>query len=126
MARHLVLFLVVVILGSCAAQSNYELQGLDQLYPENREYPPKATLDGKVTELDTLLPQISLNRTKAVLNCEAGSMHVELRFKEPFYGIAYSDFDRNSACFVKGNGLQTTTLELPLKGCGTRQVSQFD
>ena len=113
--------MAAVTLGSCTPQSNYAIQGIDQEYTEG--LPPKATLDGKVTELDTLQPTIKLNRTQAVLNCAAGSMHVELQFKEPFYGIAYSDFDRNSACYARGNGLPTVTLELPLKGCGTRQVS---
>lgn len=103
-----------------ASQSNYALQALDVEYGSG--LPQTATLDGKVTELDTLKPQISLNRTSAVLNCAAGSMHVQLKFKQPFYGIAYSDFDRNSACFTQGSGDITATLEFPLKGCGTKQV----
>jgi hypothetical protein len=49
-------------------------------------------------------------------------MQVELKFKEPFFGIAYADFDRNSACQVVGKGAISYTLELPLKGCGTKQV----
>lgn len=43
-------------------------------------------------------------------------MDVELKFEEPFYGVAYADFDRNSACMVKGRGLTNAKLELPLKG----------
>jgi hypothetical protein len=102
------------------SQSNYALQAIDVEYGNG--LPQTATLDGKVTELDTLQPQINLNRTSAVLNCAAGSMHVQLKFKQPFYGIAYSDFDRNSACYTQGTGDITATLELPLKGCGTKQV----
>jgi hypothetical protein len=101
------------------AQSNYALQGNDIEYGVG--LPPTATLDGKVTELDSLKPQITLNRTSADLNCAAGSMLVQLKFKDRFYGIAYSDFDRNSACSTSGNGDVTATLELPLKGCGTKQ-----
>lgn len=78
----------------------------------------------QVTKLDDLSPIIFLNRTKAALNCAAGSMQVDLKFNEKFYGLAYADFDRNSACNIQGKGDLTYRLELPLKGCGTRQVSQ--
>lgn len=50
-------------------------------------------------------------------------MQVDLKFNEKFYGLAYADFDRNSACNIQGKGDLTYRLELPLKGCGTRQVS---
>lgn len=86
--------------------------------------PEQATLDGKVTKLDDLSPVILLNRTTATLDCEAGSMKVDMKFKEKFYGIAYADFDRNSACQVAGKGGLSYKLELPLKGCGTKQVSK--
>ncbi|KAL4701999.1 hypothetical protein ACJJTC_002779 [Scirpophaga incertulas] len=46
---------------------------------------------------------------------------MELKFHEKFYGIAYADFDRHSACQVRGKGALSYRLELPLKGCGTRQ-----
>ncbi|XP_030751220.1 uncharacterized protein LOC115878769 isoform X1 [Sitophilus oryzae] len=105
------------------AQSNYADQA------NNIEYhgdglPPEATLDGKVTKLDDLSPVIFLNRTKAALNCAAGSMQVELKFNNKFYGIAYADFDRNSACQIAGKGGLSYKLELPLKGCGTKQEPQ--
>lgn len=48
-----------------------------------------------------------------------------MKFNEPFFGIVYADFDRNSACQVAGSGNLTYHLELPLKGCGTVQVSRF-
>lgn len=76
-----------------------------------------------MTKLDDLSPIIFLNRTKAALNCGAGSMQVDLKFNEKFYGIAYADFDRNSACQIQGKGDLSYRLELPLKGCGTRQVN---
>lgn len=76
----------------------------------------------KVTKLDDLSPIIFLNRTKAALNCAAGSMQIDLKFSEKFFGIAYADFDRNSACQVLGKGDSNYRLELPLKGCGTKQV----
>jgi len=47
---------------------------------------------------------------------------IELKFEEPFYGRAYADFDRSSACMVTGKGNNTARIDLPLKGCGTRQV----
>lgn len=47
-----------------------------------------------------------------------------MKFKEPFYGTVYADFDRNSACQISGNGALKYDLELPLKGCGTKQVCQ--
>lgn len=48
-----------------------------------------------------------------------------MKFTEPFFGLAYADFDRNSACQTLGKGELSVRLELPLKGCGTRQVSIF-
>ena len=49
-------------------------------------------------------------------------MDVEMTFREPFFGIVYADFDRNSACKITGNGKFQETIKLPLKGCGTLQV----
>lgn len=85
----------------------------------------KNLISFQVTKLDDLSPIIFLNRTKAALNCAAGSMQVDLKFNEKFYGLAYADFDRNSACNIQGKGDLTYRLELPLKGCGTRQVSSL-
>jgi hypothetical protein len=103
------------------SQSNYASHANDVAYT-GEGLPDSATLDGKVTKLDDLSSVIFLNRTKATLNCGAGSMQVELKFNEPFFGIAYADFDRNSACQVAGKGGISYSLELPLKGCGTKQV----
>lgn len=47
---------------------------------------------------------------------------MEMKFNEPFFGLAYADFDRNSACQILGKGELSYKLELPLKGCGTKQV----
>lgn len=49
-----------------------------------------------------------------------------MKFNEPFFGLAYADFDRNSACQVLGKGENSARLELPLKGCGTKQVFSPD
>lgn len=46
-----------------------------------------------------------------------------MKFNEPFFGLAYADFDRNSACQILGKGELSYRLELPLKGCGTKQVN---
>ncbi|XP_076663502.1 zona pellucida domain protein papillote isoform X1 [Andrena cerasifolii] len=104
------------------SQSNYASQGNSIEYQPG--LPPSTVLDGKVTKLDDISSMIFLNRTKAYLNCSQGSMQVELKFEEPFYGVAYADFDRNSACIFKGRGSTNAKLELPLKGCGTRQDPQ--
>nr|XP_033330515.1 uncharacterized protein LOC117222743 [Megalopta genalis]XP_033330516.1 uncharacterized protein LOC117222743 [Megalopta genalis] len=104
------------------SQSNYASQGNSIEYQPG--LPPSTILNGKVTKLDDVSSMIFLNRTKAYLNCSQGSMQVELKFEEPFYGVAYADFDRNSACIFKGRGSTSAKLELPLKGCGTRQDPQ--
>ncbi|KAK4881593.1 hypothetical protein RN001_004912 [Aquatica leii] len=122
MAQYIII-LLVCLWSYAASQSNYADQA------NNIEYvgeglPQFSTLDGKVTKLDDLSPVIFLNRTKAALNCAAGSMQIELKFNDKFYGIAYADFDRNSACQVAGKGATSYKLELPLKGCGTKQDPQ--
>lgn len=118
----LMLLVGLFIFNEIQAQSNYASQGNSIEYQPG--LPPTTILDGKVTKLDELSPIIFLNRTKAYLNCGQGSMQVELKFDEPFYGVAYADFDRNSACMVKGRGFAQAELELPLKGCGTKQDPQ--
>ncbi|XP_043274747.1 uncharacterized protein pot isoform X2 [Venturia canescens] len=122
MLSHLISLLLAIGLHGVSSQSNYASQGNSIEYQPG--LPPSTVLDGKVTKLDDIQPIIFLNRTKAYLNCGQGSMEVELKFEEPFYGRAYADFDRNSACMVKGRGLDHATLELPLKGCGTKQDPQ--
>jgi len=110
------------LLGVCAGspQSNYDLQALSVEY-EGAGLPEFGTLNGTVTELDTLSSTINLNRTDAALNCSSGFMSIELTFRQKFYGIVYADYDRNSACKVSGNGEEKTKIQLPLKGCGTVQ-----
>lgn len=102
------------------SQSNYASQGNSIEYQPG--LPPNTVLDGKVTNLDDISSTIFLNRTKAYLNCGQGSMEVELEFKEPFHGVAYADFDRNSACIFKGRGATTAKLELPLKGTSLYRI----
>lgn len=116
--------LLVSLAALATGQSNYANHGNSIEYTPGGGLPEQATLDGKVTKLDDLSPVIFLNRTKAALNCAAGSMEAELKFEEPFYGIAYADFNRNSACFVSGNGNLTYKIEMPLKGCGSIQVTK--
>ncbi|CAK1548082.1 unnamed protein product [Leptosia nina] len=111
---------VAILLVGVQAQSNYGSQANNVEY-QGDGLPEQTVLDGKVTKLDDLSPVIFLNRTRAALNCAAGSMQIELKFNEKFYGIAYADFDRNSACQVAGKGATSYKLELPLKGCGTKQ-----
>ncbi|KAJ8927330.1 hypothetical protein NQ314_020216 [Rhamnusium bicolor] len=123
MSQYLILAVCICLWTSAASQSNYADQANNIEY-QGEGLPEQATLDGKVTKLDDLSPVIFLNRTKAALNCAAGSMQIELKFNEKFYGIAYADFDRNSACQVYGKGGYSYKLELPLKGCGTKQGPQ--
>ena len=57
--------------------------------------PAFGVLNGTVQDLDEIPSTILLNKTKAMLNCSAGYMAIDLTFKQPFYGIVYADFDRN-------------------------------
>ncbi|KAF9795607.1 hypothetical protein SFRURICE_004979 [Spodoptera frugiperda] len=111
-------------LAVAQAQSNYGSQANNIEY-QGEGLPEQTVLDGKVyhtthglpstnwgrpqgtaasltdgsqvTKLDDLSPVIFLNRTKAALNCAAGAMQVQ------------------------GKGALSYKLELPLKGCGTKQ-----
>ncbi|XP_050543026.1 uncharacterized protein LOC126906517 [Daktulosphaira vitifoliae] len=119
------LWLLFLLTVAVVAQSNYDQIENSIAYPSPEKGLPESTvLDGKVTKLDELSPVIFLNRTKAALNCAAGYMQIELKFEEPFYGRAYADFDRSSACTVTGKGNNTARIDLPLKGCGTKQDPQ--
>jgi hypothetical protein len=119
-----VIFLLVCLNANYVlSQSNYASHGNNINYIGDG-LPEETILDGKVTKLDDLNDKIFLNRTNAALNCAAGSMQVDMKFKEPFYGIAYADFDRNSACQIIGKGHFSYNIEIPLKGCGTRQDPQ--
>uniref|UniRef100_T1IAP4 Uncharacterized protein n=1 Tax=Rhodnius prolixus TaxID=13249 RepID=T1IAP4_RHOPR len=122
--RSLIL-MVLLVVSSCSVngQSNYGSQANSIEY-SNEGLPDSTVLDGKVTKLDDLSPVIFLNRTKAALNCAAGYMQIELKFDEPFDGIAYANFDRSSPCKVSGRGDLTAKIDLPLKGCGTKQDPQ--
>lgn len=118
-----ILMLLCLHVNHVLSQSNYASHGNNINYI-GTGLPEETLLDGKVTKLDDLNDKIFLNRTNAALNCAAGSMQVELKFKEHFYGIAYADFDRNSACQIIGKGGFSYNIELPLKGCGTKQDPQ--
>merc|ERR1712223_2349933 len=113
----------VLFLGQALAQSNYEKQAPSITYELDDEgvLPAFGTLNGSVTELDTLNATIMLKKPKAELNCGAGYLNVKMTFDKPFYGIVYADFDRNSACKITGDGATSATINLPLKGCGTLQ-----
>ncbi|XP_046398018.1 proteoglycan 4 [Ischnura elegans] len=120
---------LLLLAATSEGQSNYASHGNSIEFEAPSEennfgLPQQTILDGKVTKLDDLSPVIFLNRTKGALNCAAGIMQVELKFDVPFFGIAYADFDRNSACSVHGNGSLNFRLDLPLKGCGTVQSPQ--
>lgn len=59
----------------------------------------------------------------AQLSCDSGEMILRLNFSEPFKGIVYPDHNRLSPCRFFGDGHLNYELRLPLRGCGTRQVS---
>jgi len=105
------------------SQSNYDKQAPSIIFDPEDEgvLPAFGTLNGSVTDLDTLPATIMLKKTKAVLSCAAGYLNVDMEFDKPFYGIVYADFDRNSACKITGDGATSSQIKLPLKGCGTLQ-----
>jgi len=110
-------------LSRAGAQSNYQQQAISKQY-DGLGLNEFATLNGTVTELDSISPSIALSRTKASLNCSTGFMNIKLGFQQEFYGIVYADYDRNSACKISGNGESETIFDIPLKGCGTKQDPQ--
>lgn len=59
----------------------------------------------------------------AYLSCASGEMVIKLNFSEPFRGVTYTDYDRSSPCKFYGDGSRYYELRIPLKGCGTKQVS---
>lgn len=59
----------------------------------------------------------------AQLSCDSGEMILRLNFSEAFKGIVYPDHNRLSPCRFFGDGRHNYELRLPLRGCGTRQVS---
>merc|ERR1719273_1529484 len=111
----------------CQSSSNYEIQAPSTNYTlyntieDEGALPSFVTLNGTVHDLDSLPATVMLKKTKAVLNCSAGYMHVGMTFNKPFYGIVYADYDRNSACKITGDGATSSQIKLPLKGCGTVQ-----
>ena len=119
------LLALATLCGFASGQSNYVNQSKSIFYEPDQEgvLPALGILNGTVTDLETLPATIMLKKTKAVLNCSAGFMNVDLEFNDkPFYGIVYADFDRNSACKIIGDGAKTARIRLPLKGCGSLQV----
>jgi hypothetical protein len=122
------IFAALIALTSCGfaigQSNNYEKQAPTITLDSDEEgfLPVFGTLNGSVTELDTLPSTIVLKKTKAVLNCSSGYMKVGMIFDKPFYGIVYGDHDRHSACKITGDGQREAEIRLPLKGCGTLQV----
>jgi len=108
--------------------SNYDKQAisieyepLNDTHTSDEGLPLYGTLNGTVTELDQISSSISLNKTKAQLNCAAGYMDVKMEFQRDFHGIVYADYDRHSSCKITGNGKPEATIRIPLKGCGSLQ-----
>lgn len=120
LGRSVALISALLGLGGAKPQSNYNQQALSIEY-EGEGLPQFGTLDGVVTELDTLSDKINLNRTEALLACAAGQLSIDLKFEQPFFGIVYADYDRNSACKIAGSGQSEYNIQIPLKGCGTVQ-----
>lgn len=68
-------------------------------------------------------PAISMDHL-AQLSCDSGEMVISLNFTDPFKGVVYPDHNRLSPCRFFGDGHHNYELRLPLRGCGTRQVSR--
>lgn len=62
----------------------------------------------------------------AQLSCDSGEMVLRLNFSDSFKGIVYPDHNRLSPCRFFGDGHHNYELRLPLRGCGTRQVSPLN
>ena len=79
------IFTLFCICGLATSQSNYEKQAPSITYELEDEglLPAFGTLNGSVTELDTLPATIMLKKTKAVLNCSAGLDHTVVLSIEP-------------------------------------------
>ena len=105
--------------------TNYANQARTFEYNQFPGLPTHGMLNGTATELDTLPSIITLNRTKAELSCAAGYMHIKLNLDTKFFGIVYANGDRNSVCKLTGDGSTEAEIKLPLKGCGTIEVSDI-
>lgn len=92
---------------------------LSQIVQEVSQKSPRARLIR--CNVCPFLPSI-LNHS-AYLSCESGEMIVKINFTEPFRGQAYADYDRSSPCKFYGDGSRYYEMRIPLKGCGSRQVS---
>lgn len=79
-------------------------------------------IGGETRDLDKIGPTIYTNRTTTTLNCASGYMNIVVHFNEPFFGIIYPNGSRTSACLTHGTGDTEYTINLPLKGCGTKRV----
>lgn len=107
---------------------------------QSRFHQPEPTIAGnslqpklqpqKPFQIQLHLPTQTNNRKQlnsfdhlAQLSCDSGEMIIRLNFSEPFKGIVYPDHNRLSPCRFFGDGHHNYELRLPLRGCGTRQVS---
>lgn len=98
-------FPLLALFSIASAQSNYADQANNIEY-QGDGLPPEATLDGKVTKLDDLSPVIFLNRTKAALNCAAGSMLVSISF------VCYITNNVFAVKYFKSYSLPTTRARI--------------
>ncbi|XP_076342645.1 uncharacterized protein LOC143242916 [Tachypleus tridentatus] len=72
---------------------------------------------------DDLNSEIVTNKTRAYLSCESGEMVVTINFTEPYQGVTYTDNNRSSPCKFYGDGRRHYQIQIPLRGCGTKQVA---
>lgn len=60
----------------------------------------------------------------ADLLCESSRMVVNLTFARPFRGKIFAENDeKDRRCWMQGTGLRTYQYVVPLKECGTKQIS---
>lgn len=111
---------IILVLTALLASCNAQYLGEEELNPLQQT----AYIDGKTRDLDKIGHMIYTNRTTTTLNCASGFMNIVVDFNEPFFGIIYPNGSRTSACLTHGTGDSEYTINLPLKGCGTKRVDR--
>ncbi|OWA49913.1 hypothetical protein BV898_14448 [Hypsibius exemplaris] len=77
-----------------------------------------------IDALAGLKTQINTVNSTAELTCESSRMMVNLTFAQPFFGKVFAENkESDPACWLIGRGLRSYQYPVPLKECGTRQIS---
>ncbi|XP_055345770.1 uncharacterized protein LOC129593469 [Paramacrobiotus metropolitanus] len=77
-----------------------------------------------IDALAGLKTQLNTVNSTADLLCESSRMVVNLTFAKPFFGKIFAENnDTDQRCWLRGTGARTYQYAIPLKECGTRQIS---